>query len=83
MTRLWMILLAIPVLAVAVLLNANTTAGVPAPPVTFKGLEHTPLGAATLTPVGDTLVVGNIGSNNRKSEICQGVQCNITSSNCQ
>ena len=33
-----------------------------APPLIYKGLEHTPLGAATLTPVGDTLVVGNIVS---------------------
>lgn len=34
----------------------------PGCPVIYKGLEHTPLGAATLTLIADTLVVGNIGS---------------------
>jgi hypothetical protein len=62
MKRIVIILLAIPVLAVAVLLSANTTAGAPVAPVIYKGLPHTPLGAASLSIIADILVVGNIGS---------------------
>lgn len=53
--------LVVAVLA-AVLFSANTTTEAVPTSVIYKGLQHTPLGAATLSIIGDTLVVGNIGS---------------------
>ncbi len=55
-----------PVLAAALLgltlLPASAAASAPQTTLHYRGLEHIPLGVATAQPVGDHLVVSNIGS---------------------